>query len=87
MVEGKGEFMVPLIILGVMWVVCLFCIINPQALTALTVKYFKFLGNMFGLDIDATSTPKAVLIVRCWNIFILLVISWMIYMVLTGKVR
>lgn len=68
-----------LIFFVIIYCVCIFSIIRPDIVVNLTAKYFKFSAKIFGSDKDIQITNKAKSVVRVWNIFIIILITFFLF--------
>lgn len=75
------------IFFGVLCIVCLFCILRPDNIVNLTAKYFKWSMKFYGFEGDIKPTPKARIICRCWNVFMLIVLTCFMFLIFSGKLR
>jgi len=76
-----------LIFFGLIYVVGLVCILKPDNLVNLTTKYFKWSMKLWGFEGDIKPTPRARLIVRWWNAFVLLCITFFLFLNLMEKCK
>jgi len=68
-----------LIFFVILYGICIFCAIKPDIIVNLTAKYFKFAGKIFGKDSDVQATEKAKRVVRTWNIFLLILMTFILF--------
>ncbi len=68
-----------LIFFAILYAICIFSAIKPDIIVNLTAKYFKFAGKIFGKDSDVQATEKAKSVVRTWNIFLLILMTFILF--------
>jgi len=75
------------IFFSLFWFFCLFCIIKPGPIINFSVKFFKWQMQLFGFETEIKITPRAEMICRAWNIFMILYLSALILLIYSGKLR
>lgn len=71
---------VPLLIFfGFFYFIGFLCIIKPDIFVNFTIKYFKLSLKLYGLKGDITPTDKANNIAKLWTVFILLIITLLLF--------
>jgi len=68
-----------LMLFVILYGVCIFNAIRPDIIVNLTAKYFKFAGKIFGKDSEVLATDKAKSVVRTWNIFLLILMTFILF--------
>ena len=85
--ENSSSFPVVVfgIFFGLMWLMCLFSVLQPQSVVNLTAKYFKWSIKLYGFEAEIKPTPRAIVMVRIWNSFMLLIVSVLLFLAFTGN--
>ena len=81
----------PLLIFGIFFclilLICLFAILKPEPIVNLTSKYFRWSMKLYGFEAEIKPTPKAKIICRTWNLFMLLFFSIFVFLIFTGRLK
>ena len=64
-----------------------FGILKTEIAVNLTAKYFKWAIKMHGFEGEIKPTPRAKIICRAWNIFMLFVFSCFTVLIFFGKLK
>lgn len=72
---------------SLLWLFGLFCILKPEPIVKFTAKFFKRQMNFYGFKAEVEITPKAKMMCRIFNIFMVLFISLFLFLIFSGRLR
>lgn len=75
------------IFFSALWFLCLISFFKQDLAIDLAAKYFQWSAKAFGFEADVRPTPKAKIIYRYWNLFMLLILTVFIFFIFSGKLK